>query len=68
MGAQPDRYLALAWRKSRASGPDAGCVEVADMDSLVLVRDSHDRSGSVLKFPAGRWSELLQRIKNGAAG
>ncbi|MDI5971532.1 DUF397 domain-containing protein [Streptomyces sp. SL13] len=39
------------WRTSSYTGTE-NCVEVADGDpSAVMVRDSKDRSGTVLAFP-----------------
>jgi hypothetical protein len=67
MAAQSNQYSRLIWRKSRASGADGGCVEVAQSGSLVLVRDSRDRSGAVLKFTRGQWRGLVSLIKSGAA-
>jgi hypothetical protein len=63
MVAQPNRYSTLTWRKSSASTADGGCVEVAKSDSSVLVRDSHNRSGTVLALTHAQWLELLRRIK-----
>ena len=65
MAAQPNRYSTLIWRKSSQSGESGGCVEVAMSDSLVLVRDSRNQSGSVLEFKAAQWLGLVRRIKNG---
>jgi hypothetical protein len=64
MATPPDRDSMLFWRKSRASGADGGCVEVAMRDSSVLVRDSRNRSGARLAFSAGQWQLFVRRIKN----
>lgn len=63
-----DRYPANAWRKSSASARVGECVEVATKSSLVLTRDSRDRSGAVLMFTRAQWLGLLERIKNGDTG
>jgi hypothetical protein len=68
MAAQPDRHPTLIWRKSRASGPDAGCVEVATLDSSVLVRDSHDHLGTRLAFTTAQWQIFVRLIKDGPIG
>ncbi len=68
MPAQPSQYSTLTWRKSSASAGAGECVEVAKSDTLVLARDSRDRSGVVLKFAPVQWLGLLQRIKDGVAG
>ncbi len=66
IAAQPNRYAAVIWRKSRASQRDSECVEVARLGASVLVRDSHDKSGAVLALTSAQWLELLARIRNGA--
>ncbi|MGO9193492.1 MAG: DUF397 domain-containing protein [Streptosporangiaceae bacterium] len=58
----------LVWRKSRASGGSGECVEVAQLDSSVLVRDSRDRSGAVLVVTSAQWLGLLRRTRNGEVG
>jgi Domain of unknown function (DUF397) len=63
MAAQPNQYSTLIWRKSSASGADSGCVEVAKWELSVLVRDSRDRSGSVLAFTPTQWRGLMHWIK-----
>lgn len=63
MPAQPISSGVLAWRKSRASGADGGCVEVADRGTSVLVRDSRDRE-TVLLFSSAEWSAFLRWVGN----
>lgn len=67
MATQPNRYSTLIWRKSSASGESGGCVEVANSQSSVLVRDSRDQRGAILKFDPGQWRGFVSRIKNGDA-
>jgi hypothetical protein len=51
------------WRKSSYSGDNGGeCVEVATA-SRVLVRDTTDRSGSVLTFAGDAWRAFTETIK-----
>jgi len=52
------------WAKSTASG-NASCVEVAMTDNAVLVRDTKDRQGPVLRFTAREWAAFLIGVRNG---
>ncbi|MDH2408001.1 DUF397 domain-containing protein [Streptomyces chitinivorans] len=50
----------LTWRKSGHSGTSGGeCVEVAAAPEAVHVRDSRDRRGPVLHFPADGWAAFV---------
>jgi hypothetical protein len=68
MPARPDRYPASAWRKSRASADQGACVEITVQGSFVLVRDSRNKDGTILRFVPGVWLELMQRIRKGDLG
>lgn len=53
--------LNLRWRKSSYSGNGgSNCVEVA-AGGRVLVRDSQDRAGTVLRFPRPHGASSLTR-------
>ena len=56
------------WRKSRASGGNGACVEVADLADTVGVRDSKDPAATVLMFPPAAWSALLTAVRSGEFG
>jgi Domain of unknown function (DUF397) len=44
------------WRKSSYSGTNGGdCVEAADLDGRILVRDTTDRGGVVLSISPDAW-------------
>lgn len=55
----------LVWRKSSWSAFNGDCVEVAGLGGgLVGVRDSKDRTGSVLVTSSEAWQAFLDNIKN----
>jgi hypothetical protein len=55
----------MNWRKSNYSGSNSGnCVEVADDDSRVLVRDTKDRQGPILRFTADAWKAFAKQLKS----
>lgn len=58
---------ALNWRKASHSAANGGCVEVADHDSRVLVRDTQDRTGPALKFTPGAWRRFADQVKRSLA-
>jgi hypothetical protein len=56
------------WRKSSFSGNGGGsCVEVADQPAHVLVRDTQDRTGPVLKISPGTWRRFADQVKRSLA-
>jgi Domain of unknown function (DUF397) len=56
----------LRWIKSSRSA-QGNCVEVAGHSSRVLVRDTQDRSGSVLQFSPTAWRWFAERVKRSLA-
>jgi hypothetical protein len=56
------------WRTSSYSGNGGGnCVEVAGHGSRVLVRDTKDRLGPVLRFSPGTWRRFAEQAKRSLA-
>jgi hypothetical protein len=53
------------WRKSRRSSANGQCLEVAQLDDAVAVRDSKDRTGPVLVFEAAAWAAFIAGAKDG---
>lgn len=54
------------WRKSiRSGGGNASCVEVADLDAAVAVRDSKDPAGPALAFVRPSWAAFSAKVKAG---
>lgn len=61
---------AVAWRTSTRSASAGGnCVELAPhpgQPAGVLIRDSKDRTGGVLRFAGDSWTGFLGDVKRGA--
>jgi hypothetical protein len=53
------------WRTSSRSGSNGACVEVAEFDGAVAVRDSRDRTGPVLVFGSAAWAAFIAAAKDG---
>jgi len=56
------------WRKSTRSGGNGACVEVRQVDRVVQVRDSKDRSGPVLSFTPTEWAAFLDGVREDEFG
>ncbi|MEV0261691.1 DUF397 domain-containing protein [Streptomyces sp. NPDC050617] len=54
------------WRKSSYSGAQGDCVEVADTDGSIAVRDSKACRGPALGFTRAAWSAFIGGVKHGA--
>lgn len=58
----------LRWRKASYSGNGGGdCIEVADQAARVLVRDTTDRTGPVLRFTPAAWRRFADQVKRSLA-
>jgi len=57
--------LEESWRKSSRSGSDGACVEVRRLSAAIQIRDSKDRSGPVLSFPADAWHGFVAGVHDG---
>lgn len=52
-----------AWRVATYTGGQGNCVEVGDADRAILVRDTKDRDGGTLTFPAAAWQSFANSLK-----
>lgn len=52
------------WRKSSYSGTQSNCVEVADLDHVIAVRDSKDPAGPTLTFSSRAWASFVTTMKH----
>jgi Domain of unknown function (DUF397) len=55
----------LNWRKAKRSMNNGNCTEVAAAASVVIVRDSKDRSGPVLRYTDTSWRSFLTAARQG---
>ena len=53
----------MNWRKSTYTNGGENCVETASGSGVVLVRDSKDRTGGTLAFPAATWQSFANSLK-----
>lgn len=53
------------WRESSHSGTEGNCVEVADLDVVVGVRDSKNPEAGHLALDRSAFGALLARVKAG---
>jgi Domain of unknown function (DUF397) len=55
------------WRKSSYSGSSGECVEVGSAKRAVVVRDTKDRAGAVLRVSAETWRAFAASVQAGSA-
>jgi hypothetical protein len=53
------------WRKSSCSGNGGNCVEVGRDTRRVLIRDSQNHAGPVLRFSPAAWRRFADQVKTG---
>ncbi|MEU9440369.1 DUF397 domain-containing protein [Streptomyces sp. NPDC048304] len=58
-----------SWKKSSFSGGGEGndCVEVADLDTRIAVRDSKAPARATLTFPADTFARFVEALKRPAS-
>jgi hypothetical protein len=58
----------LNWRKASYSSNGGGeCVEVGEAQRSVVVRDTKDRTGPMLRFTPGAWRRFADKVKRSLA-
>ncbi|HEY1917195.1 MAG TPA: DUF397 domain-containing protein [Streptosporangiaceae bacterium] len=58
-----ERLKDAVWRKSRRSGTEGNCVEIATkLPGIVVVRDSKAPDGAVLTFEPAAWRAFLRLV------
>jgi hypothetical protein len=58
----------LKWRKASFSSNGGGeCIEVGEARRAVLVRDTKERAGAVLRFSPDAWQRFVDRVKRSLA-
>jgi hypothetical protein len=55
----------LDWRKAQRSMSNGACVEVALATRDVIIRDSQDPSGPVLRYPVTSWDSFVSAARAG---
>ena len=61
-----EHLLDAGWRKASRSVANGACVEAASSGATVLIRDSVDRSGPVVRYDARTWRLFLDTAKAGS--
>jgi hypothetical protein len=56
----------LPWRKAARSMNNGACVEVAVASGTILVRDSMNPGGQMVRYPASSWLPFIATVRQGA--
>jgi len=61
----PNLSRAIWHKSSRSAGTGGNCVEVANLDTVIAVRDSKAPHNGTLVFDRSEWSAFVDATKNG---
>jgi hypothetical protein len=53
------------WRKALRSMSNGACVEVASATKSIVIRDSMDPNGPVLRYPTNSWNSYISAARAG---
>jgi uncharacterized protein DUF397 len=55
----------LSWRKAKRSKANGNCVEAAAASGVIVIRDSKDPHGPVLRYSSDSWRSFLGETRLG---
>ena len=55
----------LNWRKSKRSMNNGNCAEISSAGGVVMVRDTKDKQGAMLRYPAASWLGFIREARVG---
>lgn len=61
----PNLSQAVWYKSSRSGGNGGNCVEVANLDEAVAVRDSKNPDNGVLVFAKSDWTAFVSAVRSG---
>jgi hypothetical protein len=61
---RPGRQSCAAWRKPSFC-QSGECVEVAELNGMIVIRDSKDLRGRMLHYTMEEWQAFIRGIKAG---
>lgn len=56
------------WRRSARSYGTGNCLEVAALGQRVVVRDSKNPTGAVLRITPTQWNDFVAGVRSGGLG
>ncbi len=56
----------LNWRKATYSIANGDCAEVASVSGSVVIRDTKDPYGLILRYPSDSWRSFIGKARSGS--